>query len=252
MSSGPSATLSTWFKIRGINYSISSACATSTHCIGVGLRADRSSASRTSSSPAAARSSTGRCRRCSTPWAPCRRKFNDRPAARQPRLRRGPRRLRHRRRRRDRGAGGHWSAPRRAARRSTARSSATRPTPTATTWSRPSGEGAARCMRLALADGRRAQDRLPQPARHRHAGRRRQGDGGGARRCSATTPPLISLDQVADRPQPGRRRRAGGDLLPADDARRLRRRERQHRHPRPRRSPTCRSCASASTGRSRR
>ena len=34
MSSGPSATLSTWFKIRGINYSISSACATSTHCIG--------------------------------------------------------------------------------------------------------------------------------------------------------------------------------------------------------------------------
>ena len=34
MSSGPSATLATWFKIRGINYSISSACATSTHCIG--------------------------------------------------------------------------------------------------------------------------------------------------------------------------------------------------------------------------
>src|SRR5690349_5441718 len=35
MSSGPSAVLSTWFKIRGINYSISSACATSAHCIGV-------------------------------------------------------------------------------------------------------------------------------------------------------------------------------------------------------------------------
>jgi 3-oxoacyl-[acyl-carrier-protein] synthase-1 len=34
MSSGPSATLSTWFKIRGVNFSISSACATSTHCIG--------------------------------------------------------------------------------------------------------------------------------------------------------------------------------------------------------------------------
>ena len=34
MSSGPSATLATWFKIRGINYSISSACATSTHCVG--------------------------------------------------------------------------------------------------------------------------------------------------------------------------------------------------------------------------
>ena len=36
MSSGPSATLSTWFKIRGVNYSISSACATSAHCIGAG------------------------------------------------------------------------------------------------------------------------------------------------------------------------------------------------------------------------
>ncbi len=36
MSSGPSAVLSTWFKIRGVNYSIASACATSTHCIGAG------------------------------------------------------------------------------------------------------------------------------------------------------------------------------------------------------------------------
>ena len=36
MSSGPSATLSTWFKIRGLNFSITSACATSTQCIGVG------------------------------------------------------------------------------------------------------------------------------------------------------------------------------------------------------------------------
>jgi len=36
MCSGPSAALATWFKIRGLNYSISSACATSTHCIGAG------------------------------------------------------------------------------------------------------------------------------------------------------------------------------------------------------------------------
>ena len=34
MCSGPSATLATWFEIRGVNYSISSACATSVHCIG--------------------------------------------------------------------------------------------------------------------------------------------------------------------------------------------------------------------------
>src|SRR5829696_5493799 len=37
MSSGPSATLATWFKIRGLNFSISSACATSAHCIGTGF-----------------------------------------------------------------------------------------------------------------------------------------------------------------------------------------------------------------------
>jgi len=34
MCSGPSAALATWFRIKGINFSISSACATSTHCIG--------------------------------------------------------------------------------------------------------------------------------------------------------------------------------------------------------------------------
>lgn len=34
MSSGPSATLATWFEVKGVNYSISSACATSVHCIG--------------------------------------------------------------------------------------------------------------------------------------------------------------------------------------------------------------------------
>ena len=37
MCSGPSAVLATWFKIKGVNYSISSACATSAHCIGVGM-----------------------------------------------------------------------------------------------------------------------------------------------------------------------------------------------------------------------
>src|ERR1700728_2370356 len=34
MCSTASATLSTWFKIKGVSYSISSACATSNHCIG--------------------------------------------------------------------------------------------------------------------------------------------------------------------------------------------------------------------------
>jgi 3-oxoacyl-[acyl-carrier-protein] synthase-1 len=34
MSSAASGTLATWFKIKGVNYTISSACATSNHCIG--------------------------------------------------------------------------------------------------------------------------------------------------------------------------------------------------------------------------
>ena len=34
MSSTASATLATWFKIKGVNYSISSACSTSAHCVG--------------------------------------------------------------------------------------------------------------------------------------------------------------------------------------------------------------------------
>jgi 3-oxoacyl-[acyl-carrier-protein] synthase-1 len=41
MSSTASATLATWFKIRGLNYSISSACATSNHCIGNAFEAIR-------------------------------------------------------------------------------------------------------------------------------------------------------------------------------------------------------------------
>jgi len=36
MASGPSAVLATWFQLKGVNYSISSACATSAHCIGAG------------------------------------------------------------------------------------------------------------------------------------------------------------------------------------------------------------------------
>jgi len=39
MSSTASATLATWFKIKGVNYSISSACATSNHCIGAAYEA---------------------------------------------------------------------------------------------------------------------------------------------------------------------------------------------------------------------
>ena len=111
----------------------------------------------------------------------------------------------------------------------------------------PSGEGAARCMRLALAGGGRPQDRLPQSARHldrRSATLKRDGRGArGVRRRRAAD----LLDQVADRPQPGRGRRAGGDLLPLDDAGRLRLPRAPTSRPSTRPSPTCRSCASART-----
>ena len=71
MCSGPSATLATWFKIRGINFSISSACATSTHCIGAGCRADpaRQAGYRLRRRLRGARLDP--LGRCSTPWAPC-------------------------------------------------------------------------------------------------------------------------------------------------------------------------------------
>ncbi len=55
------------------------------------------------------------------------------------------------------------------------------------------------------------------------------------------------LDQVADRPQPGRDRRARGDLFAADDEGRFHRRLGQHREPRSRRRGLSASPASAST-----
>ena len=105
MSSTASATLATWFKIHGVNYSISSACSTSAHCIGnayeliqfgkqdiifAGGHEDLDWTMSNLFDAMGAMSS----------------KFNDRARGRLARLRRRPRRLRHRRRRRRAGAGG--------------------------------------------------------------------------------------------------------------------------------------------------
>jgi 3-oxoacyl-[acyl-carrier-protein] synthase-1 len=73
MSSTASATLATWFKIKGVNYSISSACATSNHCIGNAYETDSGWQAGHDLRGRHARSSTGRCRCCLTPWARCRR-----------------------------------------------------------------------------------------------------------------------------------------------------------------------------------
>ena len=114
----------------------------------------------------------------------------------------------------------------------------------------PSGEGAARCMRLALAGaGGRKIDYLNPHGTGTPVGDAKEMEA--VREVFGDERAADLLDQVADRPQPGRGRRAGGDLLPADDAGRLRRRERQHRRRSTRPSPTCRSCASARTMRAR-
>jgi 3-oxoacyl-[acyl-carrier-protein] synthase-1 len=84
----------------------------------------------------------------------------------------------------------------------------------------PSGEGGERCMRSGHPDPRRPQGRLHQLPRHLDPGgrhRRSRGDPARVRR----KPAADLLHQVADRPQPWRDRRAGSDLLPAHAAERF-------------------------------
>jgi 3-oxoacyl-[acyl-carrier-protein] synthase I len=80
MSSTASATLATWFKIKGVNYSISSACATSNHCIGNAYELIQWGKQDVVFA-GGSKSSTGHYPCCSTPWAPCRRSTTTRPRA---------------------------------------------------------------------------------------------------------------------------------------------------------------------------
>ncbi|MCO5612277.1 hypothetical protein L7F22_066542 [Adiantum nelumboides] len=149
------------------------------------------------------------------------------------RLRRQPRRLRDRGRRRRAGAGGIGA--RQGARRAHLRR----------------GRGLRRHLgraRHGRALGRRRgalhapgdggpegrAHRLHQPARHLDARRRRQGDRGDPRglRRGRRLPADLG-DEVAHRPLARRDRRAGGDLLAADDEQRLHLRERAYRRTRP-------------------
>jgi 3-oxoacyl-[acyl-carrier-protein] synthase-1 len=111
----------------------------------------------------------------------------------------------------------------------------------------PSGEGAERCMKMALATTVNARSTTstrtaPRPRSATPRKWRRS-----ANVFGAGDKPADLGDQVADRPFARRHRRAGGDLLAADDAERVHLRERPYRKTRSRPSPTCRSCASAST-----
>lgn len=70
MASGVSACLATPFKIHGVNYSISSACATSAHCIGNAVEQIQLG-KQDIVLQAAAKSCAGKWRVNSTPWARC-------------------------------------------------------------------------------------------------------------------------------------------------------------------------------------
>ena len=105
MSSTASATLATWFKIKGVNYSISSACATSNHCIGNAYEMIQCGKQDVMFA--------GGCEELD--WTlsvlfdamgAMSSKFNERPAVASRAYDTQPRRLRHRRRRRRAGAGG--------------------------------------------------------------------------------------------------------------------------------------------------
>ena len=72
MSSTNSANLSTAFQIKGLSYSISSACSTSAHCIGNGAEMIQYG-KQDIVFAGAARNCIGPCRCCSTRWALCHR-----------------------------------------------------------------------------------------------------------------------------------------------------------------------------------
>ena len=229
MSSTASATLATWFKIKGVNYSISSACATSNHCIGNAAemiqwgKQDMVFA--------------GGCEELDWTLSVLVRRHGGDVVGLQPdareglaRLRRGSRRLR------DRAAAPacwcwkSWSTPRRAARRSTPRSPATARPPTATTWWRPRAKAPMRCMRMALADVKAPVDYINPHATSTPIGDIKEIEA--IREVFGAKMPADLGDQVADRPFARRRRRAGGDLFAADDEQRLHLRKRQYREPR--------------------
>ena len=243
MSSTASATLATWFKIKGVNYSISSACATSNHCIGNAAemiqwgKQDMIFA--------------GGCE--DLHWTlsnlfdamgAMSSKYNDTPATAS------------RAYDVDRDgfviAGGAGVLVLEELEHAKARGAKIYAevagygaTSDGHDMVAPSGEGAMRCMKHGAA-GREGAGRLHQSACDRDAGRRCQGNRGDPRGVRRQVSADLG-DQVADRSFARRRRRAGGDLFAADDAERLHLRERQYPERSIRLLPTCRSCASART-----
>ncbi len=228
MSSTASATLATWFKIHGVNYSISSACSTSAHCIGnaaemiqwgkqdvmfAGGHEDLDWTMSNLFDAMGAMSS----------------KYNDTPATAS--------------RAYDVSRDGFVIAggagvlvleelEHAKARGATIYAELTGYGATSDGYDMvaPSGEGAIRCMRQALATVKGEIDYINTHGTSTRSGTARKS--ARSARCSATRS-RRSNRQVADRPFAGCRRRAGIDLCAADDEGALHRRERPYYRARP-------------------
>ena len=231
MSSTASATLSTWFKIKGVSYSISSACATSNHCIGAAyehILNDKQDVM-----------FAGGCEELD--WTlsvlfdamgALSSAYNDTPS----------RASRAYDRNRDgfvisAGAGvlvlEEYERAKARGARIYGEIVGYGATSDGHDMVAPSGEGAARCMRQAL-----ARIKIPIDYINPHATSTPVGDlkeieairqvFGSGEKC-----PPISATKSLDRPFPGRHRRARGDLFVADDAERLHLRKRAYRRARP-------------------
>ena len=226
MSSTASATLATWFKIKGVNYSISSACATSNHCIG--------NAYETIQIGKQDVIFAGGCEELD--WSlsvlfdamgAMSSKYNATPATAS--------------RAYDANrdgfviAGGAGVVVLEELEHAKARGARIYgeivgygATSDGYDMVAPSGEGAERCMKMALATVNTPIDYI-NTARHLDAGRRPAGNGCDPPRIRRRRKmPANFCNEVVDRPLPRRDRRAGGDLLAFDDEQRIYLRKRQH------------------------
>ena len=228
MSSTASATLATWFKIKGVNYSISSACATSNHCIGNAAELiqwgkqdmmfaggseelDWTLSNMFDAMGAMSSKYNATPEKASRAYDVDRDGFVIAGGA-------GVLVLEELEHAKARGAKIYAEVAGYGA------------TSDGDDMVAPSGEGAMRCMKHGAGD-REGAGRLHQSARDLDADRRHQGDRGDPRGVRRQMPDDLG-DQIADRPFARRRRRAGGDLLAADDEQRLRLRKRQYRESR--------------------
>ncbi len=225
MSSTASATQATWFKIHGVNYSISSACSTSAHCIGNAYeliqwgKQDRMFAGGHEDLDWTMSNLFDAMGAMSS-------KFNDRPAvaSRAYDVNRDGFVIAG-------GAGVLVLEELEVAKARGAKIYAEIVGYGATSdgydMVAPSGEGAERCMRQALSTVKEHVDYI-----NTHGTSTPVGDSkemGAIRECVRQPYPAYRVDQIAHRPFARRRRRSGSDLLHAHDARRLHRRKRAYR-----------------------